>query len=776
MSARFRAALATLLIAVLALLPSASAGDAQQWDWAAGREVRVATGPTLRPLPSDDDKAAPLPTLAHGYAALAARHSGLNFVDLPYPSTQAGIAAVCAQQADLVLVQGKAATLQPPCADLVASRGFRAGRTALVGRAGERLPHDADDLGTVLLAAVEGGPYPAWLGKDYPGVRVLPMPSQHAALTAVDAGVADAAIGLESTLRPLARRHFNGRLRLQVLDSQFPSELHLLTRRENQHLLDRIEQSLLDITIDEHAVLLQRWARQALPAAVGSALLSAEEHSTFWWSVPALLLVGTPMLLHRLIMQRRRREQTQAHMVGVLSHEVRNSAQAVIASIDLLAQTPLPAGPRELVVAATSAGNTLRGLLNRALDFSRVASGTFEPQPRACAPVQLCEQAIEAIAPHARRRGLTLRLNTPPAPFPHVLADPDCLRQILDNLLGNAMKFTDVGGIELRLALEDVERSPTLLLEVIDSGIGIGPNQMARLFQPFTQADAGRERGGSGLGLSICRELARAMGGDLDAHSVHGRGSRFILRVPVEVLDAAAPDAEEDASALPLSGISILLVEDHDLSRRVVAEQLRRQGMHVTEACDATSALAQQAATPSAAVLLDIGLRNSCGYALAERLRALEDGNLPRSQLLALSAQSGAAHLRRCRQAGIDAVLTKPLQMERLMLALGRNSGPGNALPDTHASLEVAYECDIQAGMRQVQVAINTRNATELAHHAHRLLGVLQMRGAADMASVAGDLWELGSRTTPDWNRAQGLLQELNAKRGAGKPGASPAS
>lgn len=557
MTVRLKRVRRVMLLALFTLLPCTSAGDIPHGKWTAGRVVRVAAAPTLHPVPEDAADPEVLQTLAHGYAALVARHSGLTFVEVPFPSTLAAMTAVCEGQADLVLAMGAGAGARLPCPSVAPSRSFPGGASVLAGRIGERLPRRVADLGTLRIAAVAGGPYPEWLAQHYPEVPVLPHPSMRAALAAVDAGIADAAIGLESTAGAIARRHFSHSLRLQTVDADLSTQLHLLARSEDQALLDRIEAALDDITLEEHAQLLQRWARQTLPAALDQKVRQGLD-GTVLWMLPALaVLLAFPLLAARRLRRQKGLDQKQAQMTGMISHEVRNSAQAVMASIDLLGQAPLPAGQRELVAAAATASQALRGLLNRTLDFSRLASGTFRPKRVPCDVPAICTQALQAIAPLAQKKALSLQLCAPQVPFPMLATDPDCLRQLLDNLLGNAVKFTDVGGVELRLQLDAPTKNASLLVEVIDSGIGIAAAQMSALFEPFRQADAGRQRGGSGLGLSICRTLAEAMDGTLDVHSVHGRGSRFILRLPVQQVQEDAP-ATAAASALPrLAGTRI---------------------------------------------------------------------------------------------------------------------------------------------------------------------------------------------------------------------------
>ncbi|MEJ5133780.1 ATP-binding protein [Stenotrophomonas indicatrix] len=773
MTALFKRGRRFMLLALFTLLPCTSAGDIQHGKWTAGRVVRVAAAPTLHPAPEDAADPEVLQTLAHGYAALVARHSGLTFVEVPFPSTLAAMAAVCEGRADLVLAMGADDGARLPCPSLAPSRSFPGGASVLAGRIGERLPRRVADLGTLRIAAVEGGPYPVWLAQHHPALPVLPHPSMRAALAAVDAGIADAAIGLESTAGAIARRHFSHSLRLQTVDADLSTQLHLLARREDQALLDRIEAALDDITIEEHAQLLQRWARQTLPAALGQKVREGLDGTVLWLLPAAALLLALPLLAARRLRQQQGLDQKQAQMTGMISHEVRNSAQAVMASIDLLGQAPLPAGQRELVAAAATASQTLRGLLNRTLDFSRLASGTFRPKRVPCNVPAICTQALQAITPLAQKKALSLQLCAPQAPFPMLATDPDCLRQLLDNLLGNAVKFTDVGGVELRLQLDASSKNASLLIEVIDSGIGIAPAQMSALFEPFRQADAGRQRGGSGLGLSICRTLAEAMGGTLDVHSVHGRGSRFILRLPVQQVQEDTP-ATAAASAPPrLAGTRILLVEDHALTRQVIAAQLRRWGATVQEAANAEEALAAQMQAPCPLVMLDIGLPGMDGCALARQLRLHEAEGAPRARLIALSAFTGDDHTLRCQVAGIDAVLLKPLQADALLQALDQ-AVPDRAFESAARELVAAYEEDIDRELQCLHEAIVRCDAAQLRHHAHRLQGVLQMLNAGGMDARAGELWELGDRVPPGWDDARQLLAELQTWRGSRGAGAAP--
>ncbi|PSM15706.1 ATP-binding protein [Stenotrophomonas maltophilia] len=765
---RGRLRTSTLLLLALILLPAASAEDASSLGWGPGREVRVATAPSLHPLPAALADGATLPSLAHGYANLVARRSQLQFQEHPHPSTGASVAAVCRREADLVLVIGT--HLPAPCPGLVASRTFRGGKTMLAARSGERLPRDITELDHRVLAVVEGGPYAGWLAARHPHIRLLHLADRHATLAAVENGTADLAIGLETTLRPLIRRHFAGRLHLQSFDSDFSTDLRLLAHREDRQLLERIERALHDITLEEHASLLQLWAQQAAPASVEHALDWMRQLPPLWLPVLVAALAVIPFLWHAWHRRLRGEGRARARAIGMFSHEVRNSAQAVLASIDLLNQPSAPKGQREVLAAAHAAASSLRSLLNRSLEFSRLASGTFKPRARPCDIARLCRQSLDAIRPQARQRGLTLRFDCLPEPCPIVAIDPEGLRQIIDNLLGNALKFTDVGGIELRLQLTPGNCPRELMLDVIDSGIGITAEQLAVLFQPFQQGEDGRKRGGSGLGLMIAHELGRAMGGNLSVHSVPGRGSRFTLRLPVRAAKAEAVSAAADMGA-PLDGIELLLVEDHALNRRVISEQLRRLGADVHAFGDAASALAEQAVRPRSVILLDIGLGDMDGYALALQLRRQARDPL---RLIALSARRDRRHVARCRKAGFDATLTKPLQLESLLRTLQLPVTGQAITTGTAANYDPAYITDIGHELMRIEQAMDDASATDLCHHAHRLQGALQMYGAAAEADTAADLWALGRDATPDWADARRLLRVLQQWHGSRTAEAMP--
>ncbi|WMJ69173.1 ATP-binding protein [Stenotrophomonas sp. 24(2023)] len=770
-----------LLYAVLAgcASPCIGATESAVPRWEAEQRARVALDPAQQPLLGTGGALAAPVSVPDGYARIVSRHTGLDFTAAPQADAASALAAVCSERADLAL----ALVLDPhsplPCHDLTATRDFLHSTSLLAVRRGQAGPRQLHQLGAHdLLAVVDGGAYPAWLDEHYPGIRQLRLADMYTVLGAVEAGVATAAIGMDGVMMHLARGPFSTTLETHALDDPAPARLMLVAREQDRELIERINAGLDAATPADHARMMALWARIGGAASARSLFDTAiQRHGLLAGGAlgAIALLLGVAWQLRRWQLQAVAESQHKSRFIGMMSHEVRNSAQAVMASIDLLGHSPLQQGQRDLVDAAGAAGIALRGLLNRAIDFARLSAGRFQPTARASDVQRVAEQALLAIAPSARAKGIALHLRTQPQPFPALQVDPDSLRQVLDNLLGNALRFTDTGSIEVALQLQATAADGgELCVDVVDTGVGIDSSQLQQLFRPFVQADAGRRRGGTGLGLSISRELARLMGGELSARSVEGHGSCFTLRVPARIATAidAAPPPRPAPDAL--SGLAVMLVEDHDLNRAVVGEQLRQLGADVTTCADARSALDHLAGRPCDLVLLDIGLDGidgMDGYQLATAIRTLESTQeQPPACIVALSADTSESHQTRCMAAGMDAALSKPLGLDALMALLGRLA-PGRRPPPVP---ERDYRQAIAEELPGLLAAITQRDVAALRHRAHRLQGLAQMLGEPGWSAIAGDLWELADENT-DWRDAQRLADVLASQQaGRQHPQAPP--
>jgi CheY-like chemotaxis protein len=329
-------------------------------------------------------------------------------------------------------------------------------------------------------------------------------------------------------------------------------------------------------------------------------------------------------------------------------------------------------------------------LLNEALDLARIEAGRLELLPQDVDLVALLAELIELEQPLADSKGLRLQLAVAPQAELRVQADPLRLQQILLNLLGNAIKFTEQGGVSLsleRVAAPAGEESDPgcarLRFCVEDSGRGLDADALQRLFQPFVQAEGARtaqQHGGSGLGLLISRQLAEAMGGSLRADSRPGQGSRFVLELDLPILGRAedAPAAAPGPGLAPARGggsarrsVSVLLVEDHPDVAEALAGLLRRWGCEVQVAPHGLQALALVEQQPFELGLFDLDLPGLDGFELARLLR----DRLPR--LIALSARSDVLSESLAREAGFGAFLRKPVEPERLREVLIDREGIG---------------------------------------------------------------------------------------------------
>lgn len=725
------------------------------------RLVRVATDPSQHRLLATESRAARDANLISGYAQLVSEQTGMRFQEQPVESTTAALQALCDGRADLMLLVGPLDNA--PCTALAASPPYYRGQAMLASRHTQAQAPEFAHLRRV--AVVRGSRLSEWLAVYHPHLQVVGLPTLRETLTAVEAGVVDVAIELDVAMRPLVRREFGDSLLLHGGPSTLPGTVHLVVRHRDRPLLDQIHQAMRSISPQEHALLMQRWTKATYLS--GPSLQVMSRH--FQWELLAMgltvfLLLSTGAWMYRARQMARRSERRQARFIATMSHEVRNAAQALVTSVDLLHQSGLDQGQRQLVNAARTAGAGLRHLLGHALDYSRVATGDYHPRPGWHDIRQLARDCIAVARPSADAKGLAMTLLQETDPLPRVWVDGDALRQVLANLLGNAVKFTGLGEVRVTLSLQPGEHNADLCLSVRDTGIGIPADQHAKVFKPFAQAhdEHSRQLGGAGLGLSICQDLVRGMGGLLQLRSSPGEGSCFDVRLPVVIEGAAHSPGGE-----PLAGRTLLLVEDHALNRTVVARQLEALGASVTSCADGATALRSQAAEPCGIVLLDCVMEDMSGYELAVQLRQLErrHGRNP-ATLVALSANDTPGHQARCRDCGMDAVLCKPLDVRALLKVLQlEDLQPPRGLDAVAASgIEPIWNEFLQSLQEELMAlhdALRLQAGNRLRHHAHRLAGVLRMLGQPSLAAIAGDLHELDLDDATGWMEAERLLGYL---------------
>ncbi len=361
--------------------------------------------------------------------------------------------------------------------------------------------------------------------------------------------------------------------------------------------------------------------------------------------------------------------QAKTRFLATLGHEVRTPMTGVLGMSELLLGTKLDDRQRGYTQSIQNAGEHLLRLVNDALDIARIEAGKLELQQLDFDLRALVNEVVALMAPVAERRGLTFADEIDAQAPAALQGDPLRIRQILLNLLGNAIKFTERGGVSLRVMPAQPQG---VRFEIADSGPGISDEQQARLFQRFEQAEGARTAaryGGSGLGLAICQELAMAMGGRITLHSTPGVGTRFLVDLPL-VKATAPPQARPRpvAASSPALPLRILLVEDDATVAEVIASLLRARGHHVDHVAHGLAALTRTVSAAFDIALLDLDLPGLDGLALARQLR-LQGFDAP---LIAVTARTDADAEALAEAAGFDDFLRKPVSGDALAEAIAK--------------------------------------------------------------------------------------------------------
>ncbi len=370
--------------------------------------------------------------------------------------------------------------------------------------------------------------------------------------------------------------------------------------------------------------------------------------------------------------------RARSEFLTVMSHEIRTPLNGVIGVAALLEATELGSVQRDYVRLLRQSGDHLLELVNDILDFSRLEAERVVLEEVDFAPRALLQSVVDMFLTQAAAKGLYLSAAADEMTPTMVSGDPGRLRQILLNLVGNAVKFTDKGWVSVTLTHEPAPNDcAKLLFSVADSGIGIEPEAIDRMFQEFTQMDSSISRrfGGSGLGLAICRRLVELMGGSITVESRPGSGSIFRFDVAVRLANPAPPaDSAAEIKPEAAPSLRILLAEDNPTNRIVALRMLERLGHRADVVGNGLEVIAALVRTHYDLVLMDVMMPAMDGLTATRRIRAGE-GSGSRIAIVGLTAGSGSDNLAACMEAGMDAVTTKPVTPERLRAALAEGLG-----------------------------------------------------------------------------------------------------
>ena len=489
-----------------------------------------------------------------------------------------------------------------------------------------------------------------------------------------------------------------------------------------------------------------------------------------------------------------RREKEAAEAANVaksrflanMSHEIRTPLNAILGFTDQLLHSRScddPAVRREYLEIINGSGEHLLALINDILDLSKIEAGRMEIEQIDCSIQQIISEVLSTLRVRAQEKGIKLRCAWPDGVPEQIHTDPARLKQLIFNLAGNAVKFTSEGAVALDVRFDRSAEQTMMTLRIEDSGVGIPEAKLDSIFDPFVQADCSvtREFGGTGLGLAICRRIVEALGGTLDVESEVGRGSVFLVAIPVgdlrnidfaeecvaDALAASAPLPENTSQTLP--PMHVLLVEDGETNRRLIQLILNEAGVQVTTAENGKLGVEKAEQGDFDAILMDMQMPVMDGYQASSRIRQLGFTR----PIIALTAHAMKGDREKCLQAGCSDYLTKPIRADSLLDCLKRTVSEDQTEQSTIAAKALE---DLAPELRRLALdylemqrdriaemvqAIHDDDYSELARLAHRVKGTAGSVGFPQFTDPARRLEKAANSHAQEL--CQAVLKELSS-------------
>ena len=492
--------------------------------------------------------------------------------------------------------------------------------------------------------------------------------------------------------------------------------------------------------------------------------------------------------------------EAKSSFVATMSHEIRTPMNAVIGMLELLGFSKLSPDQREMLTAARESSRALLTLIDDILDFSKIEVGKLELHLEPCSIERLVDGVITTFKHVASTKGILLTQRVDPGLWPAHRVDPSRLRQILANLVSNAIKFTAEGTVHLEVqVLESAQGRQTLRFNVQDTGIGMTPETQKRIFEPFQQGESSTSRrfGGTGLGLAISRQLVELMRGSIQVTSAKDLGTRVAVTLGAEQADpdAVRHDGAGGRRQAPMAvyaaaGAKVLIVDDHPLNLAMLKRQLKVLGVDADTATGGAEALEKWRRDAHSLVITDLQMPGMDGYMFARTLRAEQPAER-KTTLIAFTANTQSEALERCMTAGMDDYLTKPTELgtlrEKLTYWLGKpvslrpmsatrqKSASSQKLidrarieelaggPDGIAEVLSGLEAAVRGDIVQLHDSLARGDLAAVRSAAHRIKGAALNIGSERLAATAKQVEDATQNASQAQAAAEALLEELSS-------------